>query len=211
MILRPDQLDKRSDIYSLGCTLYYSVTGKVPFPGGTMRDKARAHCQLAPLDPRRLMPDLSDEFVEVVADLMAKRPEERVGSAAEVIERLEPWASAAVPTGLVAEPLLPPLPPPTVRIPASPLGDTEPYFLVQPLQEHLQDASTSQMSLGTHPSASFDETWPTMSSRSKSNVFPRHVHHSQDNSRLLMLVGAVIVVALLSAVAVSMIYTMLNG
>ena len=39
------------DIYSLGCTLYYAVTGKVPFPGGTTTDKARAHCELRPLDP----------------------------------------------------------------------------------------------------------------------------------------------------------------
>ena len=44
------------DIYSLGCTLYYAVTGKVPFPGGTTADKARAHCELRPLDPRRLNP-----------------------------------------------------------------------------------------------------------------------------------------------------------
>ena len=48
------------DIYSLGCTLYYAVTGKVPFPGGTTADKARAHCELRPLDPRRLNPHLSD-------------------------------------------------------------------------------------------------------------------------------------------------------
>ena len=46
------------DIYSLGCTLYYAVTGKVPFPGGTTADKARAHCELRPLDPRRLNPRL---------------------------------------------------------------------------------------------------------------------------------------------------------
>ena len=62
------------DIYSLGCTLYYAVTGKVPFPGGTTADKARAHCELRPLDPRRLNPRLSPDFVEVMADMMAKEP-----------------------------------------------------------------------------------------------------------------------------------------
>jgi len=80
------------DIYSLGCTLYYAVTGKVPFPGGSTSDKARAHCELRPLDPRRLSAGLSDEFVDVIADMMAKDPAKRIQSAAEVMARLAPWA-----------------------------------------------------------------------------------------------------------------------
>ena len=102
------------DIYSLGCTLYYAVTGKVPFPGGTTSDKARAHCGLKPLDPRRLNHQLSDTFVDVIADLMAKDPAERVPSALAVIERLAPWAKefqrqrqAAANAGPPAPPLLP--------------------------------------------------------------------------------------------------------
>lgn len=79
------------DIYSLGCTLYYAVTGKVPFPGGSTAEKARAHCELQPLNPRRLNPALSDSFVEVIAEMMAKDPRERISSAAEVIARLKPW------------------------------------------------------------------------------------------------------------------------
>jgi serine/threonine protein kinase len=91
-ITTPSKLTTTCDIYSLGCTLYYSVTGKVPFPGGTTREKARKHCYDQPIDPRRLNPDLDTDFVDVLADLMAKRPEERVPSAAAVIERLAPWA-----------------------------------------------------------------------------------------------------------------------
>ena len=79
------------DIYSLGCTLYYAVTSKVPFPGGSTSDKARAHLELRPLDPRRLNRQLSDEFVDVMADMMAKTPAERIPSAAEVMARLLPW------------------------------------------------------------------------------------------------------------------------
>ena len=52
------------DIYSLGCTLYYATTGKVPFPGGTTKQKADAHVNQKPLDPRRLNHQLSDAFVD---------------------------------------------------------------------------------------------------------------------------------------------------
>ncbi len=83
------------DIYSLGCTLYYSVTGKVPFPGGTTADKVRAHGELRPLDPRRLNFRLSPAFVEVMADMMAKEPAQRIPSAREVRRRLEPFLAAS--------------------------------------------------------------------------------------------------------------------
>src|SRR5262249_55178784 len=71
-IMSPSDVSPASDIYSLGCTLYYAVTGKVPYPGGTGRDKARRHCEDIPLNPRRFQAELSDEFIDVIAAMMEK-------------------------------------------------------------------------------------------------------------------------------------------
>ncbi|MCC7083725.1 MAG: serine/threonine protein kinase [Pirellulales bacterium] len=95
-ILTPQGVTPTSDVYSLGCTLYYSVTGKVPFPGGTTRDKAKRHLEDMPLHPRRLNPALTDNFVDVIADMMDKDPKRRVQSADEVIRRLEPWVNQRI-------------------------------------------------------------------------------------------------------------------
>ncbi len=95
-ILTPHKVTASSDIYSLGCTLYYAVTGKVPFPGGTSRDKARRHLEDQPLHPRRLNPDLNDKFIDVIAAMMDKDVTLRTTSAAEVIRQLAPWAEERV-------------------------------------------------------------------------------------------------------------------
>ena len=91
-IRNPLDVTPVSDIYSLGCTLYYAVTGKVPFPGGTAGSKARRHLEGTPLHPRTFNEDISEEFVDVIADMMEKDPKARVSSAAEVAARLEAWA-----------------------------------------------------------------------------------------------------------------------
>jgi serine/threonine protein kinase len=94
----PMSVGPLSDIYSLGCTLYYTVTGKVPYPGGDSREKCRQHCEQTPLHPRRISPDLQEEFVDILADMMEKDPGRRIQSAGLVAEYLEPWVSAATDT-----------------------------------------------------------------------------------------------------------------
>jgi eukaryotic-like serine/threonine-protein kinase len=114
------------DIYSLGCTLYYAVTGKVPFPGGTTADKARAHCELRPLDPRRLNSRLTADFVDLMADMMAKEPSQRISTAREVRTRLAPFVAAGPTTPARAAKMTVPTPPPVAaRQPTDESGSSQ--------------------------------------------------------------------------------------
>ncbi len=130
------------DIYSLGCTLYYAVTGKVPFPGGTTADKARAHCELRPLDPRRLNPRLSAEFVDVLADMMAKDPAQRLQSAAAVIEAMRPWTRQPPPPASWWRPVAAP-PASTVSPLAAPAGFPPAVIVPPPVIAPIGGASSA--------------------------------------------------------------------
>ena len=93
----PDSVTPLSDIYSLGCALYYAVTGKVPYPGGSTREKLERHCHDTPYHPQRFNESVSEEFVEVIADMMEKDPAKRTQSAEEVATRLAVWARSEGP------------------------------------------------------------------------------------------------------------------
>lgn len=90
-IREPQKILPVSDVYSLGCTLYYAVTGKVPFPGGNTADKIRRHLDEIPLNPLHFNPDLPPGFCDVIAAMMDKNPDKRTPTAAAVVELLRPW------------------------------------------------------------------------------------------------------------------------
>jgi serine/threonine-protein kinase len=90
----PD-FDCRADIYSLGCTLYFLLTGHPPFPEGTLAQRLVKHQTQEPRDILQERPDAPPELVAVCRQMMAKRPEDRYQSAEEVSAALVAWRPEA--------------------------------------------------------------------------------------------------------------------
>ncbi len=83
--------DIRSDLYSLGCTLYYLLTGRVPFPGGTWTEKLLRHQYDAPSAVCDLAPAVPHALAAIMERLMAKRPEDRYDTPAAAARALDSW------------------------------------------------------------------------------------------------------------------------
>lgn len=91
--MRTKDADIRSDIYSLGCTLFRMLTGVVPFSGDNVMEKLMARAMNeAPL-VRKLCPDLSAELESVVARMLAREPSLRYQTPLEVARALEKFGS----------------------------------------------------------------------------------------------------------------------
>jgi serine/threonine protein kinase len=88
------KVDARSDIYGLGCTLYFALTGQPPFPGGNARQKIKRHRNEEPKPVEQLNSAVPEGFAALVRKMMAKRPEERFGSADQLRQELLHWAGS---------------------------------------------------------------------------------------------------------------------
>ncbi len=90
--------DHRSDIYSLGCTLYHLLTGTYPFPRDDQAAVIAAHLTARPPSPRALRPDLPAEFDAVIATALAKKPHRRYPSCGALAEAAhDALSSVAIP------------------------------------------------------------------------------------------------------------------
>ena len=88
--------DVRSDLYSLGCTLYFLLTGEVPHPGRkTALERVLAHAERAPELLATFRGDVPQALQAVLDRLLAKRPDDRFQTPAELALALEPFVSSS--------------------------------------------------------------------------------------------------------------------
>jgi hypothetical protein len=104
--LQGHKVTPKSDVYSLGATLYQAATGEPPFSGATPIEIASQHVSRTPVPPRRLGADMSEGLQALILDCLAKHPDDRPTSE-EVRSRLEaeiPIAAQPQPPTPVAAP-----------------------------------------------------------------------------------------------------------
>ncbi len=91
--LRGQPLDVRADIYAVGATLYYLLTGKPPFDSSDLNELVRAVTTETPVSPRQLQPAVPSGLATIVLRCLAKSPVDRPASYAELSEALRPFSA----------------------------------------------------------------------------------------------------------------------
>jgi serine/threonine protein kinase len=215
-ITDPAKVRPVSDIYSLGCTLYYAVTGKVPFPGGNTAEKMQRHLNETPLNPLHFNPDLPEEFCDIIAGMMDKNPDTRTPTAAAVAELLAPWCDpsatqnlaerAPPPSGIFSRGAITPRP---VTPGPEAIAETAEYVLDDFESAPGQIDSPSQISQGTVPIAA--ETEDTSTGVKQPNATRTTAPRSEpaaaqksSRKKWLGLLGVVLAVVALAAALVAL-------
>ena len=92
----PHTVDVRADVYSLGATFYYCLTGSPPFGRGTVLQIINRHQFRPPPSVRDHRPDVPEGLAAVITKMLAKNPADRYQNLAEVCTALKPWNSTAI-------------------------------------------------------------------------------------------------------------------
>jgi WD40 repeat protein/serine/threonine protein kinase len=89
-------VDIRADLYSLGCTYYFLLTGLVPFPGESVMEKLIKHKTEEPIRLETIRPDVPRGVAGIVRKLMAKNPAERYQTPIELVDVLQPFCKESL-------------------------------------------------------------------------------------------------------------------
>jgi serine/threonine protein kinase len=97
-VVNSDSVDIRADIYSLGATLYYLLSGRPPFHDVTLgHHKLIRHLTRHPEPIRVLRPEVPEALAAIIEKMMSKNPWERYETPTEVVEALAPWTQTPIP------------------------------------------------------------------------------------------------------------------
>jgi hypothetical protein len=148
--LNSHEVDARADVYSLGATFYFLLTGQPPFPGGKIAQKLIWHQVKEPTPVLQLRPDLPEPVAAVVTKMMAKDPARRYQRPAEVLEALAPWT--ALPLAPPSDSEMPRLSPAVVGGNDGDRGPATPQRAPRPAVLGARGPSTQNMVGGSSPS-----------------------------------------------------------
>ncbi len=188
--------DHRTDIYSLGVTLYEALSGKVPFTADSPLALLRQIVEVEPPDLGELKPEVDPELRNIVARMMAKDRDQRVASCAELISELENFLQAQGASGNLVERVVAsagsPTPPPPTATATDELDS-------QPTRQVSSDAIAAGANAVTAPAA---ETEVPIVETSPLGEPPS----GTSSGKRLVLVAAVVVLFGLAAVVTASIF-----
>jgi serine/threonine-protein kinase len=199
-------VDGRADIYSLGCTFYYLLTQRIPYEGGTTMEKLVRHSTEHAVPVNTLRPEIPVQIAVIVQKMMAKKPDDRFQSAAELAAVLLPFSGQET-TSWVAVESLPTeniLPISNKSLPRLPVLDAnhDPFA-------NLDSQSDSAQMVGTLPGdgalTDLSESTSTSSSRRRRKV------KKKDSGMLAAAILFLVILGVGAGIALTLKYVVFKG
>jgi serine/threonine protein kinase len=184
--------DIRTDIYSLGCTFYFLLTGEVPFPGGTALDKLIRHNTERPTAVPKFRQDVPTPVLVIMEKMIAKRPEDRFQTPAEVAEALRPYAVSG-PT-----PWAPPKPATLGGVASAPTGGVTPPG--SDAEIPIDGSDEDLLALSRTMPSTLDET---PRPESPSRLYRRREDDPNERLKIAILIAISLVAGLIAAVSLA--------